>query len=73
MDIKYPAEMMGLTDASYFIVYPPNTGYISGGRHNGGLNQSYVDGHAKWLSVLNIPTSGETTPTNGNHYWYGTN
>jgi prepilin-type N-terminal cleavage/methylation domain-containing protein/prepilin-type processing-associated H-X9-DG protein len=82
--IDYPAEMMGLTDANSPEVGPRNSAahdqiccdsYPSApARHNGGANQSYNDGHAKWISMSSIPDLGSATnftDTAGLHYWYG--
>ena len=43
-------------------------------RHNGGCNQSYMDGHAKWIAFASIPDPASGTPppaSAAKHYWLG--
>lgn len=48
-DIEYPAEMPLLADAGG-VAYSDLTSTVEpAGRHNGGANVGYADGHAKWL------------------------
>lgn len=35
-------------------------------RHNEGLNNAYLDGHAKWIMKTNVPLRSTTS-----RYWYG--
>ncbi len=59
--LQAPAEIWMLCDASYpwayagpdsvagYATYIPNSRY----RHNDGLNATFMDGHAKWMSMQN--------------------
>jgi prepilin-type processing-associated H-X9-DG protein len=84
---KYPAEMLGvidavapslnyeatLTDMQAQIV---KDGLITNTRHNNGCNQSYMDGHVKWIAFDNIPGPPGGSPPPGSaakHYWQGSN
>jgi prepilin-type N-terminal cleavage/methylation domain-containing protein/prepilin-type processing-associated H-X9-DG protein len=74
--ILYPAEMLGIIDAGGLVVSASTTGYtnIQTGtlaRHNNGSNQSYVDGHAKWIATTNIPLNSGVASSPNNHYWLG--
>ena len=44
-------------------------------RHNAGVNQSYVDGHAKWMAFKAIPSAwdapGNVSGSLARHYWFG--
>jgi prepilin-type processing-associated H-X9-DG protein len=77
--------MMGISDSAYPEPGPPNYQQPSDElanapttpRHNGGDNQSYMDGHAKWISINSIPDvnpnaqSKNIADTAGLHYWFG--
>ncbi len=43
-----------------------NSEMLDYARHNDGLNNAFVDGHAKWLSKTNIPSYSSSST-----YWYG--
>jgi prepilin-type N-terminal cleavage/methylation domain-containing protein/prepilin-type processing-associated H-X9-DG protein len=89
-NIAYPAEMMGLIDSgtatpggcnhgdhTWGIAGGVGSPYDNGARHNGGNNNSYMDGHAKWISFLNIPdvAAGNvgcaSISASSLHYWVG--
>jgi prepilin-type processing-associated H-X9-DG protein len=84
--ITYPAEMLGLMDAvAYTIPYDATLAGARGritadgtkrtARHSEGCNQSYMDGHVKWIAFDNIPDpAGGTHPakSEAKHYWQGT-
>jgi prepilin-type N-terminal cleavage/methylation domain-containing protein/prepilin-type processing-associated H-X9-DG protein len=55
----YPAAMMVITDAINDNVgqYTDCAANATAARHNGGCDQSYMDGHAKWIAYTNIPDS----------------
>ena len=42
-------------------------------RHNNGCNQSYMDGHVKWIAYTNIydAITTATASSAGKHYWWG--
>jgi prepilin-type N-terminal cleavage/methylation domain-containing protein/prepilin-type processing-associated H-X9-DG protein len=45
---------------------------LAAARHNSGCNQSYMDGHCKWIAFTNIPDPTVLTAGSANrHYWYG--
>jgi prepilin-type N-terminal cleavage/methylation domain-containing protein/prepilin-type processing-associated H-X9-DG protein len=72
-NILYPSEMLGIIDAGATTVTAPTTGILIGtnARHNSGSNQSYMDGHAKWVATTNIPV-WVAGATSNDHYWCGT-
>jgi prepilin-type N-terminal cleavage/methylation domain-containing protein/prepilin-type processing-associated H-X9-DG protein len=82
--IQYPSECLGIIDdvGIDFVLagWPPYFTNSSSwpldptkARHNGGSNMSYLDGHAKWINVQNIPditvARGATNP--GMHFYWG--
>jgi prepilin-type N-terminal cleavage/methylation domain-containing protein/prepilin-type processing-associated H-X9-DG protein len=81
----YPSEMLGVIDAVAFAIPANNTlavaqsdialsGNVNNTRHNLGCNQSYMDGHAKWIAFASIPDPASGTPppaSAAKHYWLG--
>ena len=73
--INFPAESMFFAEASGGDSYNldgdtagANDEMLAYARHNDGLNNAFVDGHAKWMATTNIPLySGAAT----SRYWYG--
>ena len=84
-EITYPAEMLGLMDAvSYSIPYDASLvsvrahitadGTAATARHSGGCNQTYMDGHVKWIAFEDIsdPDGGKPPAKSpAKHYWQG--
>ncbi|NSW55216.1 MAG: DUF1559 domain-containing protein [Armatimonadetes bacterium] len=71
--INYPAESMFFAEANGGDSYNldgdtagANDEMLAAPRHNDGLNNAFVDGHAKWMNVKNIPPFGTSS-----RYWYG--
>ncbi|MGE5531945.1 MAG: H-X9-DG-CTERM domain-containing protein, partial [Bacteroidota bacterium] len=88
--INFPAENMFFAEASGGDAYNLNgyggVGYtlneemIGGGpfttvpRHNGGQNNVFCDGHAKWMQATNLPPySGAATSRYWNYAYTGNN
>ena len=83
---KYPEEMLGVIDAvaptvAYDGMFPAvqaqiaKDGLVTNTRHNNGCNQSYMDGHVKWIMFANIPDPAGGSPppkSPAKHYWQGT-
>jgi prepilin-type processing-associated H-X9-DG protein len=83
--ITYPAEMLGVMDAvsptlnynAPFSIVQKEIGSMTEPvtiRHNSGCNQSYMDGHVKWIAFANIPDTISGSPPPGSvnkHYWQG--
>jgi len=81
--IQRPAETIWFTDCDYYNVYPTfylytyptSAAYGQNGyarlqlRHNGGVNCSFVDGHAKWFSRSAI--EGDIGGPSTSKYWWG--
>ena len=88
--ISYPSEMLCMMDAiqpNGFVQYNQplatelgqicTSGLATNARHNLGINTSYMDGHAKWISLASIPdgsiaASGAGALTAGRRFWEGT-
>ncbi len=71
--INFPSESMFFAEASGSDSYNldgdtagANDEMTANPRHNGGLNNAFVDGHAKWMKAENIPPFGTSS-----RYWYG--
>jgi prepilin-type N-terminal cleavage/methylation domain-containing protein/prepilin-type processing-associated H-X9-DG protein len=50
------------------------SGLVSNTRHANGCNQSYMDGHARWIAFSNIPDPAVAFTTPGSsqrHYYWG--
>ena len=83
--IAYPAECFGISDnIGLFALngWPPY--FVTGGttfplananaRHNGGINMSYLDGHAAFVNVTvipNITTARASMTTASLHFYWG--
>ncbi|MEN6548323.1 MAG: DUF1559 domain-containing protein [Armatimonadia bacterium] len=69
--INYPAESMIIAEAKGGDPYALD-GDTAGandemdGRHNDGLNNAFIDGHAKWMQRSSIPAYGANS-----RYWNG--
>lgn len=62
----------GMLDGSGFVLTDPETGAIAAdatniGRHTGGSNYAFLDGHAKWFKFVN--TLDKTKPVNDITNW----
>jgi len=80
---KKPAETVWFTDCRSYIVYPsfylytyPTHGTYGQngsarlrGRHNGGDNVGFIDGHAKWMKREEL--EGDYANTSSSKYWWG--
>lgn len=79
--INYPAEMLGLIDAVNVTISNTDlptalgniatSGVVTNTCHNNGCNQSYVDGHVKWIAFQSIPSPKTGDANLNRHYWYG--
>jgi prepilin-type N-terminal cleavage/methylation domain-containing protein/prepilin-type processing-associated H-X9-DG protein len=72
--ITYPGEMMGLSDAVAWTIagLAEIASSAATCRHNEGANQSYMDGHAKFLAYRAIPDPATIAAGNAaKHYWSG--
>ncbi len=61
----FPAENMVFAEASGGDSYnlDGDAGEMAG-RHNEGLNNAFLDGHAKWVQLVNLPVRGASS-----RYW----
>lgn len=64
--VNYPAETVAFGEAKGLDAYvlDGDAGEIDG-RHNEGLNNAFLDGHAKWMMLSNIPAYSVNS-----RYWY---